>query len=221
MESLPRAAVIRTKSQTLEWDNSVSATGDWSFTEPDTGPYSQAFISVNLKDIEGSDKSLQLHPWAGGKLLVYYGDSEIGEHLTFALKKGAPTPSPETVKREHLVGRWGSDGDGQLWLKEDGTFQLKDIPLSQVAVDPSEVSEEVRVDLHGQWLFREEPIPLDPLASVSLQFQGIDGREPQVFDVMSPSLQEFEGGFLLQLSDGRLRWELPRRPAPEPTEVAE
>lgn len=221
VKNLPRAAVVRTDSQSLDWDDRVSARGEWSFTEPDSQPYSQAFIRVTLKDIEGSDESIQLHPWSGGELLVYYGDVEVGEHLTFVLEEGAPTPSPETVGRQDLVGHWSSDNEGQLWLKEDGTFQLKDIPLGQVAVDPSEVSDEVRVDLHGQWLFREEPLPLGPLASVSLHFLDVDGREPKVFDIMFPTLQEIEGGFALQLSDGLPRWELQRGTSPEATQVPE
>lgn len=221
VRNLPRATVVRIESQSLDWDDSVSASGEWSFREPDSQPYSQAFIRVNLKDIEGSDESMQLHPWSGGKLLVYYGDVEVGAHLTFVLEEGAPTPSPETVSRQDLVGHWSSDNEGQLWLKEDGTFELTGIPLSQVAVDPSEVSEDVRVDLHGQWSFREEPLPLGPLASVSLHFLDLDGREPEVFGSMFPSLQEIEGGFALQLSDGLPRWELQRGRSPEATQVSE
>lgn len=221
VRNVPLAVVARSTSQSLDWDDTVSASGEWSFTEPDTQPYSQAFIWVDLKDVDGSDESMQLHPWSGGKLLLYYGDPELSDHLTFSLNEGAPTPSPETVGRDDLIGRWGSDDDGQLWLKEDGTFQLRDVPLSEVAVDPGEVSEEVRVDLHGQWLFREQPLPLDPLAGVSLHFLDVDGRHPQVFDGMRPSLQELEGGFVLELSDGRPRWVLQQRSSREPTDAAD
>lgn len=56
---------------------------------------------------------------------------------------------------------------------------------------------------------------------MSLHFLDVDGREPKVFDIMFPTLQEIEGGFALQLSDGLPRWELQRGTSPEATQVPE
>lgn len=162
VKNLPRAAVVRTDSQSLDWDDRVSARGEWSFTEPDSQPYSQAFIRVTLKDIEGSDESIQLHPWSGGELLVYYGDVEVGEHLTFVLEEGAPTPSPETVGRQDLVGHWSSDNEGQLWLKEDGTFQLKESRSVKSRLTRARFPTKFGAICTDSGCFAKSPCPLAP-----------------------------------------------------------
>ena len=209
IERLPRAAIAEAHVQALDWDDTVDASGSWSYSEPGPEAFSEARVHFSLAEVMGSDtKELFAIYLRQGRLQLYYGDPEMGSVLAFSLVAGPSTPLPQTVKRADLIGRWVSEDAGEVWLKKDETFVWSGAPLWLVALPGGGDADTPTLDIVGQWSHTEEPLPLGKTAGPLLSFEGTYGHQPRLVDAIGLYLRETDGGFALVTGGRDARWEL-------------
>ncbi|GAB6858682.1 hypothetical protein [Microbacterium xylanilyticum] len=207
LASLHCALIERKTPDTLNWNDCQDGTGSWSFTEADSLPFAEVFMSV---EIDGADdpehpRTLSIYPRSGG-IDLYYGDVETDSHLHFALSERASTPVPRVILRRDVVGDWRSETEGALHLRDDGTFTIDNgSPALLTFRDDA-------LEHTGTWSFSDEVVPLDPkTARILLTFDGTYSDE-EVTVSSWLGLQLDGDGLVLTFRDTD-RWRLPPKPS--------
>lgn len=203
-EGVPRAALtgprISSDEEALDWADTVDFTARWAFSEASSASFSQGSVSVQF---DNPDAAWGMSLVAStDELDLYYGNVELGQHLTFDEREPAATPIPATLSRTALVGTWSSANAGTLDLSDDGAFTLANVPEPLSAFLNLNGSR----NLTGSWLFEEQVLPLSEQTTVLLSVSSDYRTSSGSFVSFAPALKATDDGYVLEFHAGEFHW---------------